>query len=264
MKAAEALHKRGMYVHMVEKEAHILPRQLTPRTAEFLNEHLSSSGWDIITGEEVTVIHPQHKVELKSGRMLSADLVILAVGTRPAVELARQSELDVRTGIVVDAYFQTSDPKIYAAGDVAETLNLASQQLEVMALLPHAHREGYLAGCNMAGQSKPDPGSILMNSVRLLGWNICSAGAADYRGGELLTWQYQEQLLELKIRDNRLIGYIAINVPEAAGPLTNSVSRKMAISAASWKEFLADGPQLLNIPPVYWQELRRAEAYGSN
>ena len=116
-------------------------------------------------GEELTHIHPDHKVELNSHRLIPADLVIIAAGTRPQIELAQEAQVKVNRGIVVDSYFRTSDDNIYAAGDVAETLNIVSGKHEVMALLPHAHQEGYLAGCNMAGCNYPDTGNILMNSL---------------------------------------------------------------------------------------------------
>ncbi len=264
MKAAEALHKRGLTVHIVEKESHILPRQLTPGTAVFMHRNLAKEGIDIIAGDEVAVIHPEHQVELKSGRILSADLVIMAVGTRPNAELAVKSGLTVKQGIVVDSYLRTSDDNIYAAGDAAETLNVISGQPEVMALLPHAHREGYLAGCNMGGQDTRDRGSVPMNSVKLLGRNICSAGAAGDEKGELLTWHDNDQLLEIQVRENYLIRYIAINMPQVAGPLTNAIEKKILVAAGDWQEFMEVGPALANIPPAYWQELRRLEANGSN
>ncbi len=264
MKAAEALFKRGLKVHLVEKESHILPRQLTPGAAVSVHRHLARQGLDIITGEEVAVIHPDHQIELKNGQKLSADLVIMAVGTRPNVELAVAAGLEVRQGVVLDDYLRTSDHKIYAAGDAAETLNVISGKQEVMALLPHAHREGYQAGRNMAGMDELDQGSIPMNSVKLLGWNICSAGVTGARDGELLSWYSKEQLLEIKVRENYLIGYIAINMPEVAGPLTNAISKKIPAAAGEWQEFVERGPSLATIPSAYWQVLRRLEANGSN
>ncbi len=264
MKAAEALSKRGCSIHLLEKESQLLPRQLSPGAARLLQDYLSRQGWDIILGEELTLIHPDHKVELNSHRLIPADLVIIAAGTRPQIELAQEAQVKVNRGIVVDSYFRTSDDNIYAAGDVAETLNIVSGKHEVMALLPHAHQEGYLAGCNMAGCNYPDTGNILMNSLSLLSWKICSAGALEGQGLEFLSWCRKEQLLELMIKDNYLQGYIAINIPEITGPLTNTIRHTISIPASKWEEFIAEGPALKNIPLTYWQELRRIESYGSN
>ncbi|KUG04195.1 nitrite reductase putative subunit [hydrocarbon metagenome] len=264
MKAAEALYKRGLKVHLIEKESHILPRQLNPGSAVFVYRHLARKGLDIITGAEVAVIHPDHQIELKSGQKISADLVIMAVGTRPNVELAVKAGLKVKLGIVLDDHLRTSDDRIYAAGDAAETLNVISGKPEVMALLPHAHREGYQAGRNMTGMDEHDQGSIPMNSVKLLGWNICSAGTPGDKNGELLTWHDNDRLLELKVRDNYLIGYIAVNMPEVAGPLTNATAKKISAAAGGWQVFVERGPALATIPAAYWQELRRLEANGSN
>lgn len=264
MKAAEALYKRGIKVHLIEKESHILPRQLTPGSAVFVHRHLVRPGLDIITGKEVLAIHPDHQIELKSGQKIIADLVIMAVGTRPNIELAVKAGLEVKQGIMLDDYLRTSDDKIYAAGDAAETLNVISGKPEVMALLPHAHREGYQAGRNIAGADERDTGNIPMNSVKLWGWNICCAGAAGDTNGELLTWYDNDRLVEIRVRDNFLIGYIAVNMPEITGPLTNAIAKKIPAGVGPWQEFMNRGPALATIPAAYWQELRRLEANGSN
>jgi hypothetical protein len=81
---------------------------------------------------------------------------------------------------------------------------------------------------------------------------------------EFLSWCRKEQLLELMIKDNYLQGYIAINIPEITGPLTNTIRHKISIPASKWEEFIAEGPALKHIPLTYWQELRRIESYGSN
>lgn len=264
MKAAEAFHKRGLKVVMVEKDLHILPRQLNAGAAAFAASHLTEQGISMITGDEVTSIHPDHQVELKSGLMLPADLVIMAVGTRPCAELARKAGLEVKQGIAVNQYLQTSDQNIFAAGDVIETLNKMSGKTEVMALLPHAHREGYLAGCNMAGKSSPYPGGIFMNSVKLMGWNICSAGNPGEDAEKCLYYEHQEQYLQLFIQNGCLVRYIAINLPEAVGPLTHVVEKQIRVSEAGWQQFIDQGAKLSAVPPEYWMEIRRADHYGTS
>lgn len=256
MKAAEALVKRGVRVTVVEKENHIMPRILSDEIAQLLAERLHRGGINTISSAEVTAILPEHSILLKNGQKLDAELVIMAVGIRPQIELAVNCGLKVRQGIVVDRQLKTSDENIFAAGDVIESPNILSGENEIMALLPLAHEEGYLAGRNMAGEAGLYRGNIFMNSVQLMGWSICSAGKQDRKKGFVLSWKKDDKVLELLLEKGYLMGYLLINIPELAGPLTNIVKKRIMIPESKWQEFIKKGPSLSNLPPLYWQELR--------
>jgi len=263
MKAAEASLKRGLRVSLVEKEKLIMPRIMTAEAAFIMRKHLEDCGLNIITAEEVLAFLPEHMVKLGSGEHLRADMVIMAAGTRPQTELAIACGLTVNKGIKVDAQFRTSDPDIFAAGDVIETLNLCSGQTELMALLPHAHREGVLAGANMAGEENHYQGGIPLNSVSLMGWHICSAGDAGKEAEKILRWQNEKQYLELIFEEGYLSKYIAINLPEISGPLTTMLEKKLMIPPSEWEKLMSLRPSLSIIPGSYWQEIRRLEDYGN-
>lgn len=261
IKAAEALAHRGLQVTMVEKESHLLPRLLTGKMAAVLTEHLAASGIQVMAGEEVTAIAADHQVELKSGLQLAADLVIVAVGTRPNKELAVECEVETRGGIIVNEHMRTSDEHIYAAGDVAETVNLLSGRAELMPLLPHAHREGYLAGKNMAGETCRHPGAIPLNSFKIMDWHVGAAGSS-MANATVTTWSNGRQWLELEFAGGLLCKYTAINLPEISGPLTTIIEKKLPIPQLQWQEFM-ENPGLAAIPEAYWQETRRWPDYGS-
>jgi NAD(P)H-nitrite reductase large subunit len=256
MKAAEALIKRGADVHIIERESNILPRQLSVRAASLLQKHLQGQGLKITLADEVVSILPDHRINLKSGKQLSADLLLMTAGTVPNTSLARQCNLRVNRGIIVDQELKTSDSLIYAAGDVIESLNMLTGQPEVMALLPHAHLEGYRAGRNMAGGREKIGGSIFINAVKLMGWSICSAGNPEAESSRNLYWQKDEKYVELEIKEGRLLRYIAINIPEITGPLTNAIERKVRVAEEGWQSFLEQGPALSTIPGEYWKSLR--------
>lgn len=262
LKAAEALVKRGLEVTVVEREGHIMPRNLSKGSASFLTEHLEAKGIRIICSAQLDQIKPDHTLLFKDGSNLEADLLIMAAGTRPQTELAVECGLEVKKAIVVDEQLRTSDEDIFAAGDVIETRNLINGKTEIMALLPHAHEEGYLAGCNMAGKNSIYQGNIFMNSVQLLGWSICSAGQAEWDKGTVLCRKKDDSLLELLIDGEHLLAYLAVNLPEISGPLTNIIKKKISIPEVSWQEFMQTEPSLSSFPPAVWQDIRGVKNYA--
>ncbi|HOQ09916.1 MAG TPA: FAD-dependent oxidoreductase [Syntrophomonadaceae bacterium] len=254
IKAAEALYQRGMQVTIIEKQTQILPRLLSRTSAELVKEHLQDKGIEIITGQEVTRINGDNGVELADGRILTAQLVIVAIGTRPNLSLAADCGLAVNQGVLVDSHLRTSDANIFAAGDVIETNDILTGYPAVMALLPLAHREGFLAGQNMAGAACSYPGGLLINSVHVLGMNIIGAGSPQIPGQTWL-WQQGNHYLELVTESGRLVRYIALNMPQVTGPLTSLIEKQMEIQDSLWQEFISQ-PGLNRLPPMYWEAIK--------
>lgn len=263
MKAAESLRQRGLNVSVIEKERHILPRILSPESANMVNCLLNEAGIKTQCGEELTAVN-ENQVNFASGLCLPVDILVLAMGTKPHIELAMDAGLKVNQGIMVDEYLQTSDENIYAAGDVIETRNIITGTSEIMALLPLAHREGYLAGVNMAGsKSCAYEGGIFMNSLNILGISICSAGSLPRAETEFLVWQEDHKYLQIFLDGDFLCKYIAVNLPEVTGPLTNTIADKIRIEKRLWQHFMTS-PTLSAFPDVYWQKLRKEANYDYN
>lgn len=253
LKAAEALYQRGMKVSIIEKQSQILPRILSRTSADRVSEHLQSGGMEIITGREVTRIHEEHQVELDDGSRIEAQLVIVAIGTKPNLALAADCGLAVERGVLVDSRLRTSDANIYAAGDVIETADILTGFPSIMALLPLAHQEGFIAGQNMAGGDCAYPGGLSMNSVNLLGMNIITAGSPQISGQTWL-WQQGEQYLELVTESGRLVRYIALQMPQVTGPLTSLIEKQIKLPESFWQEFISR-PGLNRLQP-YWEALK--------
>lgn len=147
LEAAYALHKLGIDVTVLERSERLLTRQLDRRSAQLLREHLERLGLNFAFKSEASaalgkghfsdllVERPQLKayfgdrahgggrltnVLLQDGRTFPAEMLLVAVGIAPNIDLAQKAGLDVKKGIVVDASLRTSDPDIFAVGDVAE------------------------------------------------------------------------------------------------------------------------------------------------
>ena len=161
LEMAENLHHRGVRVDVVELSDQILP-PVDREIASPVEQHLRSRGVSVHLSTAAAAIKPladeggeRATVELTSGATLSADLVILAAGVRPAVDLARQAGLSIgeRGGITVDSHMRTSDPHIWAAGDAVETRHTVLPSQHLFPLAGPANRQARVAAENICGRT---------------------------------------------------------------------------------------------------------------
>ena len=155
---AAALTINGSTVSMVFPDAGIGSRIYPPGLVTFLNDYYRDKGVTLLAGESVVGMEKsggQQAVKTASGKVLRADAVIAGIGIVPETGLAQALGLEVDKGIMVDALLRSSDPDIYAAGDVA---NVYSPMLDVRRRVEHednANMMGKAAGRNMAGCAEP-------------------------------------------------------------------------------------------------------------
>ena len=129
----------------------IYPRDLS----QFLNRYYEEKGVTIAPGETATALEERNSeivIRTKSGREFIADGVVAGLGIEPSIDLAKSAGLQVENGIIVDAFLQTSEPGIFAAGDVAAFHNPALDQRLRVEHEDNANTMGKMAGRNMAGQ----------------------------------------------------------------------------------------------------------------
>jgi len=123
LEAAAGLNRQGMQVSVVHLMPTLMERQLDAAAGGLLAEALTERGIEVITGANTKAILGDTRVtgvELADGRVLPADLVVMAVGIRPNAALAKDAGLAVNRGVVTDAMMTTSDPSIFALGECAE------------------------------------------------------------------------------------------------------------------------------------------------
>jgi NAD(P)H-nitrite reductase large subunit len=235
LRAAFALKKRGLSVKVIEMLPRVLPEQLDEVASEILSRAIEKEGINLVLKGEVEEILGEKRVEgvaLADGRRFDCDLVIVAVGVRPNVELAKGAGIEVDKGIIVDPYMRTSIPEIYAAGDVAETLDPVTGERTLSALWPSAVEQGRLAGLNMAGIKREYQGALsILNSIELAGVPIISIGIVRQEEGyEVLATRRGDVYRKLLIRENRLVGAIFVNEIERAGLYTALIRQGFDIS----------------------------------
>ncbi|HAT1427528.1 TPA: FAD-dependent oxidoreductase [Corynebacterium striatum] len=185
LEMAENLRHRDLSVAVVEATPQIMG-PLDSEMAAIVTEHLRANGVEIRTNAQATEISDSG-VALADGTELPADIVITAIGVRPASDLAREAGLEIseRGGIVVDAQQRTSDPHIFALGDAATKKDLHTGEDTLVPLAQTANRHGRLVADIITGRetaSLPVLGTAIVGLFGLAaastGWNERRARAA--------------------------------------------------------------------------------------
>jgi NADPH-dependent 2,4-dienoyl-CoA reductase/sulfur reductase-like enzyme/rhodanese-related sulfurtransferase len=167
LEMVEALVKRGLKVHVVEMMPHVMGI-MEAETAGFIQHELLSYGVEVHTNVGVSEILPA-MVKLENGTMLNADMVLLSIGVRPTLQLAKEAglELGEAGGLLVNAKLQTSDPDIYAAGDMVEIEHRVNGKKVRIPLAGPANRQGRIAAENALGGNHDYKGALGTSVVRV-------------------------------------------------------------------------------------------------
>lgn len=173
LEMAEQLHAIGKSVSIVELQSQVLP-QMDAEMVKPLETALRNRGVKLILGDGIDGFEStSHQIlaKLKSGNVLESELIILSIGVRPESGLARDAGIDLgpRGHITVDAWQRTSDPHIYAVGDVCETAEPIFDKRTAIPLGGPANRQGRTAADHVFTGEKalPYPGSIGTAIVRV-------------------------------------------------------------------------------------------------
>ncbi|MBN2293386.1 MAG: FAD-dependent oxidoreductase [Pirellulales bacterium] len=194
VESTEALVEKGCRVTIVEMLPQIFG-MLDWEIAKLVEQHMESHGVKVLTGTKLESFEGNGKVEwvVTDQSRLSADLVIIAIGVRPNVELARDAELEIGTtgAIKVDQHMRTSDPDIYAAGDCVECHDLLTGEPCYVPLGSTANKQGRVVANNICGESDIFPGVLGSTVCKVFDYCVARTGlsekAAVTQGYEVVT-----------------------------------------------------------------------------
>ena len=246
----EALVKRGVKLTVVETGNRMVPRMLDDKAGGLLENWCKSQGIDVHTSCSVESIAAgdgdQVDVALSDGGKLSAALVITATGVKANIDLLEGTGIDTDFGILVNKRMQSSDPDVYAAGDVAQGVDFSTGNQEVQAIQPTATDHGRIAALNMAGQGDEHHGTLNMNVLDTVGLVSCSFGLwMGVEGGDSTELYNPDefQYINLQFDGNLLVGASAVGKTQHVGVLRGLIESKIDLS--KWKDRLMQDPTLI-------------------
>jgi NADPH-dependent 2,4-dienoyl-CoA reductase/sulfur reductase-like enzyme/rhodanese-related sulfurtransferase len=191
LEAADALREKNIFVTVVELKDQILPGMLDGDMAKVLALRLEEQGVEFRLNQKVLRIEGNDEGSVSAvvteQERLDADMVIVAVGVRPNVELAGKAGLKIgSTGAIeVNQHLQTSDPDIYAVGDCVENLHLVSGKKVYIPLASTANRQGRVAGDNVTGRKSKFRGVLGTSVLKVLNWHAGRTGLGQQQAEEL-------------------------------------------------------------------------------
>lgn len=177
---AENLKQRGLAVTIVELANQVMG-PLDYEMACMLHSHMSDKGVNLDLGDGLKSIHHNDgytEVELNSGKKIKTDMVVLGIGVRPEVELAKSAglELGERGGIKVDKCLRTSNPDIYAVGDAVEVIDFINGKPALIPLAGPANKQGRIAADNICGRNEEYEGTQGTSVIKVFDLTAASTG----------------------------------------------------------------------------------------
>jgi nitrite reductase (NADH) large subunit len=248
-----ALRTRGVSVCVVEMLPWLLPRQLDREGAAVLQRSIENTGIEVITGDLCTRIEGLGglgRVHLKSGRSLAADMVIISAGVRPNIALAQEAGLACKRGVLVDQRLQTSDPGIYAVGDVTEFGPV------LWCIIPAALAQARVAAAQIVadlGGSSADAiyqDIVPSTTLQVTGIDLTSIGEVNPEGDGYVEIRRSDAescvYKKLVVRDGHVVGAILLGDRSDIRAVNQLIARQLDVSAHV-EELLAPDFDLMSL-----------------
>src|SRR5579862_656667 len=212
LEAARGLQMQGCEVTVIHLMDSLMERQLDTTGGEYLKRKIESLGIKVMLPKQTAALFGNGRVDglrFASGEELEAALVVIAAGIRPNAELGRAAKLEVRRGIVVNDYMQTSDPDIYAVGECTE------HRGQTFGLVAPLFEQGRVLASAITGNRElAFNGSAPAAKLKIMGVDIFSAGSIDDSKPGVDTVRFEDPAMgiyrKLFLKDNRLTGMILV------------------------------------------------------
>lgn len=216
LELAAALRSVGINITIVQRASRLMERQLDKIASKLLAEEVSERDIQIYFDNEVdTIFKPETGKELiatlKSGKIISCNAAVYAIGTIPNIELLKSAEVQCGRGVIVNEYLQSSDPDIYAIGEIAEF------RKRLFGITSAAEQQADILSRSLNGDlSCIYKGSVLMNILKFDDFNLCSIGEVITPDGDdsieeiIFTDISQRYYKKCIVKDDRLIGAILL------------------------------------------------------
>jgi NAD(P)H-nitrite reductase large subunit len=221
---------------------------LDPDGGEVVDNIAKKFGVNVIHGDEIESVVPQNGVpayvRTKKGREIQADVIGVGLGITLNTTFLAHTEVEVRSGIVVNENLETNVPGVYSAGDVAEFYDPTIGRHHTMGTWDNALAHGRIVGVNMAGGQEPYI-DVPTYTSPLFDVNIAVVGTAETNNPELQSIALREpgekgneNYRKLFFRENKLVGVLMIGSPKGRKKLVEIVKNQHVIETAAEREAL--------------------------
>lgn len=224
-----ALLRRGVKVSVIEHNPRILPRQMDEDGAMILQKKMEAMGFSFFLNAQAEEIIGDYRVEgvlLKDGRIVNGEMVIVSAGVKPNIDLAKALGIELENGIIVNERLETMKNSIYAAGDVAQFKG------RCFGIWPAAQRQGEIAGINMAGGDAIYEGTIISNTLKVLGIDLTSSGEIDTENRyehKIKIDKYRGIYKKLVLRNNNIIGCILLGQKKGSSEILTAIEKRINV-----------------------------------
>ncbi len=171
---AENLNLMGLKTSLVEMQSQILA-PVDFEIAAFAQNEMRQKGIELILSDGVKEFF-ENEIELNSGKKIPYDLIILAIGVKPEIELAKNAGLDTNRGIIVNDNMQTNDPNIFAGGDNVEVKSFINNENVLIPLAGPANRQGRIIADNILGKNSKYKKSQGTSAIKVFDYTIAATG----------------------------------------------------------------------------------------
>ena len=244
LEAARGLQKYNTDVTIIEHASRLMAQQLDDESGSLLREHIISQNIQIVLGDSVKRVLGDDAisgVELRSGRSIDCDTLVIATGIRPNLKLARDAGIAVGRGIRVNDQMRTSSADVFAVGECAEHRD------RIYGLVAPGLEQASVAAHTIAGGTSRYFGSQAVTRLKVVGVSLISAGRCSERDASSqlrsLTWRRPDSsgYRRLLLQRNRLRGVIAFGDWDESSRAQEGVQRGCYIWPWQRRRFLRTG-----------------------
>ncbi|MFC0270408.1 nitrite reductase large subunit NirB [Metabacillus herbersteinensis] len=231
LEAARGLLNLGMDVSVIHIAPTLMERQLDETAGRLLQKELETQGMKFLLEKSTEEIYGTNRVEglkFKDGTHLEADLVVMAVGIKPNIELAKESGLSVNRGIIVNDFLQTDLPHVYSVGECAEHNGIP------YGLVAPLYEQAKVLASHICGQeTAPYKGSVLSTQLKVSGVEVFSAG--DFTEGEdkkaLKIFDEQDGIYKkIVFKGSKIVGAVLFGDSKEGNRLFSMIKKQADIS----------------------------------
>lgn len=248
LECARGLLDQGMEVTVIHLAEWLMEMQLDQKTGQMLKNDLEQQGMRFelqANTQEILGDKDVEAVRLADGRVLEADLVVMAVGIRPYTEVAKAAGLEVNRGIIVNAYMQTSDPNIFAVGECAEC------EGKVYGLVAPLYEQGIvLADYLTQKETNGYHGSTTFTSLKVSGCDLYSAGTIeeteDIHGIEIFN-SIDNHYKKVFLKDGEVVGVVLYGNTDDGSRFYNMMKKHESIEDYTLVSLLTKGGEDANV-----------------